>query len=293
MEVMGSSAVMHRLGLYARLVRIDKPIGTLLLLWPTLWALWMASEGVPSLHFLVIFVAGTFLMRAAGCAINDYFDRDFDLHVERTQHRVLTTGQIKPKEALFVAAGLALCAFALVLTLNALTIALSFAALFIAATYPLMKRIFGVPQAYLGIAFGFGMPMAFAAVNAEVPAIAWIMLVANIFWAVAYDTEYAMVDREDDLRLGLKTAAITFGRFDVLFIGVCYAMTLALMGWVGVLLSYGWPFVAGLVTAAAIACVHLYWIRGRDRAACFRAFRHNNWFGAVLFAGVALEYLNV
>lgn len=290
---MSSSVVLHRVGLYARLVRIDKPIGTLLLLWPTLWALWIASDGVPDTSVLVIFVAGTFLMRAAGCAINDYFDRDFDLHVERTQHRVLTTGQIQPKEALYVAAGLAVCAFALVLTLNGLTIALSVVALIVAATYPLMKRIFGVPQAYLGIAFGFGIPMAFAAVTDAVPAIAWVMLIANVFWAVAYDTEYAMVDRDDDIRLGIKTAAITFGRYDVTAIGLCYAATLVLMGWVGSVVGYGWPYVAGILTAAGISILHLFWIRTRDRAACFKAFRHNNWFGAALFAGVALEYLGV
>ncbi len=287
---MTSAAVMHRVGLYARLVRIDKPIGTLLLLWPTLWALWMASDGRPSIHLLVVFVCGTFLMRAAGCAINDYFDRDFDLHVERTRSRVLTTGQIQPKEALFVACGLALVSFVLVLSLNALTIGLSFAALFVAATYPLMKRVFGVPQAYLGIAFGFGIPMAFAAAAGEVPLIAWVMLIANIFWAVAYDTEYAMVDRNDDIRLGLKTSAITFGRFDVAAIGLSYAVALVLMGWVGVTMSFGMPYALGLLSAALIALVHLYWIRDRDRAACFRAFRHNNWFGAAIFAGVVLQY---
>lgn len=288
--VMGHSAVLHRVGLYARLVRIDKPIGTLLLIWPTLWALWIAAEGVPPWPILLVFVVGTFLMRSAGCAINDYFDRDFDLHVERTQHRVLTTGQIQPKEALLVAAGLSLIAFFLVLLLNTLTIQLSFVALAIAATYPLMKRLFGVPQAYLGIAFGFGIPMAFAAINDTVPAIAWILLVANIFWAVAYDTEYAMVDRNDDLKLGLKTAAITFGEFDVLAIGICYGLTLALMAWCGVWLDFSWPYALGVLVAAVIAGVHLYWIRDRERDACFRAFRHNNWFGAALFAGVVLEY---
>lgn len=290
-SVTASAAVMHRVGLYARLVRIDKPIGTLLLLWPTLWALWMASDGVPSVHLLVVFVCGTFLMRAAGCAINDYFDRDFDLHVERTQNRVLTTGQIKPKEALFVAGALALMAFVLVLFLNTLTIGLSFVALFVAATYPLMKRVFGVPQAYLGIAFGFGIPMAFAATVNEVPTIAWVMLIANVFWAVAYDTEYAMVDRDDDIRLGLKTSAITFGRFDVAAIALSYGVALALMGWVGVSMSFGAPYALGLTAATVIALVHLYWIKDRDRAACFRAFRHNNWFGAAIFAGVVLQYV--
>jgi len=288
---MSTLALTHRLGLYARLVRIDKPIGTLLLLWPTLWALWAASEGQPPVGILLIFVAGTFLMRAAGCAINDYFDRDIDRFVERTQARVLTTGQIKPAEALWIAAGLALCAFALVLTLNWLTIQLSVLALFFAATYPLMKRFFGVPQAYLGMAFGFGMPMAFAAVTGQVPAVAWLMLLANLFWTVAYDTEYAMVDREDDLRLGLKTAAITFGRFDVAAIGICYAASLALLALVGILMSWQWPYFIGLATAGLIALQHLVWIKDRDRAACFRAFRHNNWFGAAVFGGLVVQYL--
>jgi 4-hydroxybenzoate polyprenyltransferase len=285
------SEVAARLGLYARLVRIDKPIGTLLLLWPTLWALWTAGQGMPPMDILAIFVAGTFLMRAAGCAINDYFDRDFDRHVQRTQARVLTTGQISPKEALWVAAILAVIAFLLVLQLNALTIGLSFAALALAATYPLMKRLFGVPQAYLGIAFGFGMPMAFAAITQAVPTVAWVFLVANVFWTVAYDTEYAMVDREDDLKLGLKTAAITFGRYDVLAIGLCYAMALALLAVIGNLQGWGLIYYAGLGVAAAIAGLHLYWIRHRDRAACFKAFRHNNWFGAAVFAGIVMQHM--
>lgn len=289
MSTIALSALTHRLGLYARLVRIDKPIGTLLLLWPTLWALWAASAGRPPLSILLIFVVGTFLMRAAGCAINDYFDRDIDLHVQRTQARVLTTGQIKPSEALWVAAALALSAFLLVLTLNTLTIQLSFVALFFAATYPLMKRFFGVPQAYLGIAFGFGMPMAFAAVTGAVPAVAWVMLIANLFWTVAYDTEYAMVDRDDDVRLGLKTAAITFGRFDVIAIGLCYGASLALLTVVGHLMNWQWPYYVGLIVAGLIAVQHLYWIKDRDRTACFRAFRHNNWFGAAIFGGVVVE----
>lgn len=288
---MMNGAVMTRLGLYAKLVRIDKPIGTLLLLWPTLWALWTAGQGMPPIDILVIFVAGTFLMRAAGCAINDYFDRDFDRYVQRTEARVLTTGQISPKEALWVAAMLALLAFVLVLMLNALTVALSFAALALAATYPLMKRLFGVPQAYLGIAFGFGMPMAFAAITDAVPTVAWVFLVANVFWTIAYDTEYAMVDREDDLKLGLKTAAITFGRFDTLAVGLCYAMALALLVVVGNMQGWGTFFYAGLGTAGAIAVTHLYWIRQRDRQACFKAFRHNNWFGAAVFAGIVMQHI--
>jgi len=282
---------MHKAGLYARLVRIDKPIGTLLLLWPTLWALWIASDGTPSLHHLLVFIAGTFLMRSAGCAINDYFDRDFDLHVKRTHDRVLTSGKIKPSEALLVAAGLSLIAFLLVLTLNTLTIALSFVALFVAATYPLMKRIFGVPQAYLGIAFGFGIPMAYAAASDTVPLEGWIMLLANIFWAVAYDTEYAMVDRDDDIKLGLKTSAITFGRHDVLAIAICYLATLVLLAWVGQMAGMSLSYYLGLFVALCIAAVHLHWIKDRERDACFRAFKHNNWFGAAIFAGIAMHYI--
>lgn len=283
-------AVIDRLGLYARLVRLDKPIGTLLLLWPTLWALWAAGQGRPALSVLLIFVAGTFLMRAAGCAINDYFDRDFDRHVARTQSRVLTTGLIKPKEALLVAAFLALLAFFLVLMLNALTIKLSFIALVLAATYPLMKRLFGVPQAYLGIAFGFGIPMAFAAITNSVPLVAWVFLLANICWTVAYDTEYAMVDRDDDIKLGLKTAAITFGRYDILAIGICYLSAIALLGYAGLLMGWGTPYFAGLLVALGLAMIHMRWIRSRDRAACFRAFRHNNWFGAAVFVGIVAQY---
>jgi len=282
--------VIDRLGLYARLVRIDKPIGTLLLLWPTLWAVWTAGQGSPPAGILLIFVAGTFLMRAAGCAINDYFDRDFDRYVERTQARVLTTGLITPKEALWVAGALAFAAFLLVLMLNRLTIGLSVIAVVLAATYPLMKRLFGVPQAYLGIAFGFGMPMAFAAITNTVPAVAWVFLVANIFWTVAYDTEYAMVDREDDLKLGLKTAAITFGRYDVVAIGICYGLALALLVVAGMMLTWGAPYYLGLLIALGVAMTHLYWIRDRNRAACFRAFRHNNWFGAAIFAGIVLQH---
>ncbi|MCB1945171.1 MAG: 4-hydroxybenzoate octaprenyltransferase, partial [Thauera sp.] len=196
---------------YARLMRIDKPIGTLLLLWPTLWALWIAAEGWPPLYILAIFIAGTFLMRSAGCVINDYADRDFDGHVERTRNRPLATGVVSPGEALALAAVLSAAAFVLVLPLNTLTILLSVPALLLAGSYPFTKRFFAIPQAYLGIAFGFGIPMAFAAVTGTVPATGWLMLLANIFWAVAYDTEYAMVDRPDDLKIGIKTSAITFG----------------------------------------------------------------------------------
>lgn len=277
--------VSHKLGLYAQLVRIDKPIGTLLLLWPTLWAIFAASQGTPDLHILVVFILGTFLMRSAGCAMNDYFDRDIDQFVKRTEHRVLTTGKITPKEALYVAGTLGATAFILVLTLNWLTIGLAFVAAFLAITYPLFKRFFAIPQAYLGIAFGFGIPMAFAAVTGTIPAVAWLMLIANVFWAMAYDTEYAMVDREDDLKLGLKTSAITFGQYDVIIVALCYATTLLLLAWCGHLLAYGWPYFAGLVVAAAIAVKHIFMIRYRERDLCFRAFKNNNVLGGVIFFG--------
>ncbi len=281
------TGLVHRLGLYARLVRLDKPIGSLLLLWPTLTALWLAADGAPAWWLVVIFTLGTVLMRSAGCAINDYWDRDFDRHVERTRERVLTTRQIGDREALAVAALLALLAFLLVLPLPPLVWLLAVVALFIAISYPLLKRIFGLPQAYLGIAFGFGIPMAFAAVQQAVPLEAWILLLSNVFWALAYDTEYAMVDRPDDLKLGLKTAAITFGRFDVVLVGVCYAITLLLLAWVGWRMALAWPWYLGLLAAGLIAVRHMFWIRGRDRTLCFRAFLNNTWFGFAVFAGAA------
>jgi 4-hydroxybenzoate polyprenyltransferase len=283
--------VRSRLALYARLVRLDKPIGILLLLWPTLWALWIAADGPPPLRLLVIFVVGTVLMRSAGCAINDWADRDFDRHVARTAERPLTAGRIAGWEALTVAAVLALAALLLILPLNRLTIGLSFVAAFVAASYPFTKRFFALPQAYLGIAFGFGIPMAFAAVLGHVPAVGWTMLAANVFWAVAYDTEYAMVDRDDDIRIGIRTAAITFGSFDVAAVMTCYAATVALLALVGAMAGLGAAWFAGLAVAAGIAAWHYMLIRKRDRAGCFRAFLHNNWFGAVVFAGLAVDRL--
>jgi len=284
--------IKERLDLYEKLMRLDKPIGILLLLWPTLWALWLSSLGRPDWIIVWVFILGTVLMRSAGCVINDYADRDFDRHVERTQERPLTAGKVTTKEAVALFAILSLCAFALVLLLgNMLVIWLSFVALFLAATYPFTKRFFAVPQAYLGIAFGFGIPMAYAAQIGEVPAEAWWLLLANVFWAVAYDTEYAMVDREDDLKIGIKTSAITFGRFDVAAIMVCYATTLAIVAWVGWTLGLGWIFLAGLGVAAAIMAMHYTWIRGRERMACFRAFLHNNWVGAAIFAGIVVDFL--
>jgi len=280
----------HKFSLYLRLVRLDKPIGTLLLLWPTLMALWLASGGVPDWKLLAIFVAGTFLMRSAGCAINDFADRDIDRHVKRTVDRPLTSGQIASWEALLVAALLAGVAFLLILPLNSLTKQLALVALVIAASYPFFKRFFAIPQAYLGIAFGFGIPMAYAAIQGEVPALAWLLLLGNVFWAIAYDTEYAMVDRDDDLLLGLRSSAITFGRHDVAAVMLCYALALLIM------LAVGWQhglrgwFVAGVLAAAACAAYHYTLIRGRERMACFKAFRHNNWLGAALFAGIVLDY---
>ncbi|HEV7856106.1 MAG TPA: 4-hydroxybenzoate octaprenyltransferase, partial [Herminiimonas sp.] len=262
---------MNRLQLYFRLVRLDKPIGILLLLWPTLAALWFASNGKPDWKLVTIFVIGTVLMRSAGCAINDYADRDFDKHVQRTKDRPITSGQIKPKEALVVALVLALISFALILPLNALTKQLSIAAVIIAASYPYFKRFFAIPQAYLGIAFGFGIPMAFAATLNTVPAAAWWLLLANVFWSVAYDTEYAMVDREDDLKIGMKTSAITFGRFDVAAIMICYVMTLALIFVIGWQFGLRWWFVAGLLIAAGCVVYHYTLIRDRDRVGCFAA----------------------
>lgn len=281
---------MNKLELYFRLVRLDKPIGTLLLLWPTLCALWLASNGVPDWRLLIIFSLGTLLMRSAGCAINDYADQDFDKHVKRTAQRPITSGRISGKEALAIAAALALISFCLILPLNTLTKQLSVAAVIIAATYPYFKRFFAIPQAYLGIAFGFGIPMAFAAVQDKVPLVAWVLLMGNVLWAVAYDTEYAMVDRDDDLKIGIRTSAITFGRFDVAAVMACYALYLALLLLCGWQLGMGICYQAGLLVAAGIACYHYTLIRGRERDPCFYAFRHNNWLGAAVFAGVALDY---
>ena len=282
---------MTKLKLYWRLVRLDKPIGILLLLWPTLWALFAAADGFPQLGTLTIFVLGTVLMRSAGCAMNDYFDRDVDLHVKRTQERVLATRAIAPREALYVAAILGLISLGLVLTTNLLTILLACVAAFLAVTYPLFKRFFAIPQAYLGIAFGFGIPMGFAATLNSIPDVAWLLLAANIFWAIAYDTEYAMVDRDDDVRLGVKSSAITFGRYDVFVVALCYGLTLLLLGVAGNWLGYGWIFFSALSISACIAAQHILWIRSRDRQACFKAFLHNTWIGATVFVGIALEVL--
>jgi len=277
-----------RIVAYAYLIRLDKPIGTLLLLWPTLWALCLASGGFPQLHLLFIFILGTFLMRSAGCAINDYADQDFDRHVLRTQDRPITSGKISGKEALVIAGALALIAFLLIQPLNALTKELSFFALAVAIFYPFTKRFFAIPQAVLGIAFGFGIPMAYAAVLDFIPMEAWILFIGNIFWAIAYDTAYAMVDRDDDLRLGLRTSAITFGRFDVLAIALSYGALFLSQIWVAQLANLSNYFWVGWCLALACAAYHLKLVATRKREDCFKAFRHNNWLGGFLFLGILL-----
>lgn len=277
-----------RIFAYAYLIRLDKPIGTLLLLWPTLWALWLASGGFPQWHFLIIFTLGTFLMRSAGCAINDYADQDFDRHVLRTKDRPITSGKISGKEALVLAAILALIAFLLIQPLNTLTKELSFFALAVAILYPFTKRFFAIPQAVLGIAFGFGIPMAYAAVLGFIPLEAWILFAGNIFWAIAYDTAYAMVDRDDDLRLGLRTSAITFGRFDVLAIALSYGVLFLSQIWVAQLANLSNDFWVGWCLALACAVYHLKLVSTRNREECFKAFRHNNWLGGFLFLGILL-----
>lgn len=278
----------NRLQAYAYLIRLDKPIGTLLLLWPTLWALWLASSGMPDLSILFIFVMGTFLMRSAGCAMNDYADRDFDRYVQRTKDRPVTSGKISGKEAVAVALALALIAFLLIQPLNIFTKQLSVLALLVAFIYPFTKRFFAIPQAILGIAFGFGIPMAYAAVLNFIPLEAWVLFVGNIFWAIAYDTAYAMVDREDDLRLGLRTSAITFGKYDVVAIGVCYGILLMTQLWVAYLADLSNYFLVGWIMALACATYHMQLVSTRKREECFLAFRHNNWLGGFLFLGIVL-----
>ncbi len=289
---MNWTALKEKLDLYERLMRLDKPIGILLLLWPTLWALWLSALGRPNWIVVWVFMMGAVLMRSAGCVINDYADRDFDKHVERTRERPLTAGKVSTREALWLFAALCLLAFLLVLALGMpLVVWLSLPAVFLAASYPFTKRFFAIPQAYLGIAFGFGIPMAYAAHLDSVPAEAWWLLLANVFWAVAYDTEYAMVDRNDDLKIGIKTSAITFGRFDVAAVMLCYAATLAIIAWIGWTLHMGLAFYGGLAVAAGIMGVHYTWIKGRERMPCFKAFLHNNWVGAAIFAGIVVDFL--
>ncbi len=270
-----------------KLMRADRPIGTLLLLWPTWWALWLAAGGLPSLWILFVFTAGVWLTRSAGCVINDYADRWLDPHVKRTRDRPLATGAVSGREALALFAGLMLVAFALVLTLNRLTILLSFVGVFLAASYPYLKRYTHLPQVYLGLAFGWGIPMAFAAVQGEVPALAWLLYVANIVWSTAYDTWYAMVDRDDDIRMGSHSTAILFGDLDLVIQGVLYALFLGAMAMVGQRAGLGLAYWIGLGVAAVLLAWEFFLARHRGREACFKAFLHNNWVGMALFAGIA------
>jgi len=281
----------ERLSAYIRLVRLDKPIGILLLLWPTLWGLWLAADGMPDTMILVIFVLGTVLMRSAGCAINDFADRKIDPHVSRTRNRPLATGIISAREAVLVAAGLSLCAFLLILPLNLLTILLSIPALLLAASYPFTKRFFAMPQAYLGVAFSFGIPMAFAAQTGEIPPLAWLLVLANLFWVIAYDTEYALVDRVDDLKIGIKTSAITLGRFDIVGIVLCHLVFLSMLAYAGTLLQRGIWFYGALLIALGLVAMQYHMIRKREPARCFQAFLHNNRVGAIIFAGILLDTL--
>ena len=279
----------RQLALYLDLIRWNRPAGSYLLLWPTLAALWIAADGFPGWHLLGVFTLGTVLMRSAGCAVNDAADRNFDKHVKRTAQRPVTRGAISVRAALAVGAGLALGAFALVLTTNRLTLLYSVAALVISIAYPFTKRFFSMPQAVLGLAFSFGIPMAFAAVTGGVPALAWGLLAGNLCWVLAYDTEYAMVDRDDDLRIGIQTSAITLGRFDVAGVMACYAAYLAIWAGLGVQMGRGAPYFAGLAVAGGLALWHFTLIRARSRDGCFRAFRLNHWLGFAVFIGVVAD----
>ena len=286
------SLTQNKLLAYHRLMRTDKPIGALLLLWPTLWALWVATPGVPPLWILGVFIAGVWLMRAAGCVVNDYADRKFDGHVKRTAHRPLPSGQVTEKEARTRFIVLVLLSFLLVLTLNTMTILLSVAALALAWVYPFMKRYTHLPQVVLGAAFGWSIPMAFAAVSESVPLSCWLMFLANILWAVAYDTQYAMVDRDDDLKIGIKSTAILFGRHDKLIIGILQVAVLALMVTMGYLNGLNWAFYWAVLVAGMLFVYQQKLIAKREREACFKAFMNNNYVGLVLFLGLAMSYFS-
>jgi len=276
---------------YASLMRIDRPIGTFLLLWPTLWALWIAAEGRPHPWILLVFIIGVFLMRSAGCVINDYADRIFDPYVERTQNRPLASGRVSPKEALILFAVLSVSALALVLTLNRLSILLSIVGVLMAAVYPFTKRYTYHPQLVLGVAFSWGIPMAFAAQTAKIPVLVWWLVAANILWVIAYDTIYAMVDRKDDLRIGVKSTAILFGQYDKLLVAGFQLLTLAILFYIGRLLHLDAYYFGGLATAAGFAVYQQLLIRYRQEGDCFKAFLNNAWFGAAVFTGLVLSYL--
>lgn len=287
---MSALTLKQRLDAYEKLMRLDKPIGILLLLWPTLWGMWFAAGGIPPPNVLLIFLTGTVLMRSAGCVINDYADRNFDPHVERTRDRPIAAGVVRPGEALVLAAVLLLLSFGLVLFLSPLTIKLAFAAAALAIIYPFVKRVFPLPQAWLGVAFGFGIPMAYAAMWKSVPNAAWVLLVATMLWAIAYDTEYAMVDRDDDLKIGVKSSAILFGRGDVLGVMLFHALFLGVMTWFGWQQLRGGYYYAGLTLASLLVLWQFGMIRTRSRDGCFRAFLNNNWVGCVIFIGIALDW---
>lgn len=282
--------LIQKLNAYERLMRLDKPVGILLLLWPTLWGLLIAGEGSPGWRVTLIFITGVVLMRSAGCVMNDIADRNFDGHVTRTKNRPLANGEVAVKEALLLAAGLSVSAFFLVLFLNQATILLSIVALLLAFTYPLTKRFLAIPQAYLGFAFGFGIPMAFAAVNNEIPAVAWWLLAANIFWVIAYDTEYAMVDRDDDIKIGIKSSAIFFGRYEVLAIMVCYLMMLCTLIYIGQLSNFSHYYYIAIVGVCGLVIWQYQTIKHRNKPNCFKAFLANNWIGCVIFTGLVAEY---
>lgn len=279
--------LIERLDAYERLMRLDKPIGMLLLLWPALWGLWLAAYGIPDLDILLVFVTGTVLVRSAGCVVNDFADRDFDPQVERTRDRPLAARVIRPGEALMLAGLLFIAAFILVLQMNRLTVMLSFVALALTLIYPFLKRVFSFPQAWLGIAFGFSIPMAYAAQYGKLVPVTWVLLLANVFWSIAYDTEYAMVDREDDKRIGVKSSAILLGRYDVAGVMASHAIFLILMAVVGWWQFLGILYYVGLVIAAALVCYQYRLIRHRERDRCFQAFLNNNWVGCAVFAGLA------
>ncbi|MXW48172.1 MAG: 4-hydroxybenzoate octaprenyltransferase [Gammaproteobacteria bacterium] len=281
----------RRLGAYARLMRLDKPIGSLLLLWPTLWALWIAGDGQPQPRIVLIMIIGVFVMRSAGCVINDFADRNFDPHVERTKDRPLATKEVSVREALTLFVCLCLVGFILVLSLNRLSIILAFVGLFLAASYPFLKRVSGLPQFYLGIAFGWGIPIAFAAHLDTVPIVGWLILLANIAWAGAYDTFYAMVDRNDDLRIGVKSLATISGTNDRLVIGLCQVATLIILGVVGFLENLDGYYYLGLCGALLVSIWHQYSCREDNREKFFAAFLGNSWFGAMVFGGILLAYL--
>ncbi len=293
MSTLALPLIKYRLGLYARLARMDKPIGTLLLLWPTLWALWLAAEGLPDLPRLAVFIAGTFLMRAAGCVLNDIADRKFDGKVKRTHQRVLASGKVFLWEAITVAVVLLGLSALLLLFLNDLAIQYAFTAVFVAAIYPYFKRFFAIPQAILGIAFGFGIPMAFADTQGQIPGVAWMLFIGNFFWTIAYDTAYAMVDRDDDLKIGIRSSAITFGRFDVLAVGIAYAVFMWAMLIVGQSLpaaSMGhWPYWVGWAVTAILCAIFTFKLRSRDRDQCFAVFRANNYIGIPLLIALIVQ----